>query len=410
MKTVTILSVLALAPLALAQSGPDIDVQKSVNNTSPAANEPVEFTVVVSNTGDQAAADVVVIDQLPDEMQMPGGTAAFVSVGDYDEETGRWTIGELLPGAQATLVMPAVITSEDPPACVVNTAVSTFVDGFNDNNDSATAAIYQVPGSHCVDLTSFPNVRAGTSIFPSCDRTDSYNGTIEVRNAGPDSARDVSVTVSQTPLIGAGIRFDDPRCLQSGSATCDITEVAANETLLLNITSDTFQNYTDTSHHLSVSVGTTDIDYQFANDLIETDAFVHGFSNCDESLQGNFFGGEIGPDPCFIATAAYGSPLDPHLDSLRGFRDRFLLTNAVGRHLVSFYYRYSPPIANFIADRDWLRALVRAILTPIIFAIEYPAPASLCLLSLIAVLRGLRRRQWPWERTWQAKHTATAYS
>jgi endonuclease YncB( thermonuclease family) len=69
---------------------------------------------------------------------------------------------------------------------------------------------------------------------------------------------------------------------------------------------------------------------------------------------------------CFIATAAYGSPLDPHVKILRKFRDNHLLTNKLGRRFVRIYYSYSPVIANYISKHDNLKAITRFTLLPII--------------------------------------------
>jgi len=82
---------------------------------------------------------------------------------------------------------------------------------------------------------------------------------------------------------------------------------------------------------------------------------------------------------CFIATAAYGSYLDSKVKILREFRDRQLLTNSVGTELVEFYYRHSPPIADYIRDRETLRAIVRSLLTVVVYSIEYPVLALLTL-------------------------------
>jgi len=77
-------------------------------------------------------------------------------------------------------------------------------------------------------------------------------------------------------------------------------------------------------------------------------------------------GGGGGGGGCFIATAAYGSLMERHVKILREFRDRFLLPNCVGKTLVNLYYKYSPPLADFIAEHDSLKAMVRVSLLPFV--------------------------------------------
>jgi hypothetical protein len=65
---------------------------------------------------------------------------------------------------------------------------------------------------------------------------------------------------------------------------------------------------------------------------------------------------------CFIATAAYGTETAAELNILRDFRDQVLLKNALGSRFVEAYYKLSPPVADFIARNDFLRAVVREVL------------------------------------------------
>jgi hypothetical protein len=69
---------------------------------------------------------------------------------------------------------------------------------------------------------------------------------------------------------------------------------------------------------------------------------------------------------CFIATAAYGSGLHPYVNILRDFRDAYLLSNVAGKTFVALYYRYSPPVAELIADNAPLKYLTRLFLLPLI--------------------------------------------
>jgi endonuclease YncB( thermonuclease family) len=69
---------------------------------------------------------------------------------------------------------------------------------------------------------------------------------------------------------------------------------------------------------------------------------------------------------CFIATAAYGSPIAPHVMILRQFRDKYLITNKLGRGFVNLYYFYSPDLDEFNSKHETLKAVTRICLLPII--------------------------------------------
>jgi hypothetical protein len=67
---------------------------------------------------------------------------------------------------------------------------------------------------------------------------------------------------------------------------------------------------------------------------------------------------------CFIATAAYGSPVAPEVSLLRRFRDVRLRRSQPGRLIIRLYEWSSPPLAAWIAERPvarrWVRRLVLA--------------------------------------------------
>jgi hypothetical protein len=108
---------------------------------------------------------------------------------------------------------------------------------------------------------------------------------------------------------------------------------------------------------------------------------------------------------CFIATAAYGSALDPHVTILREFRDAFLVTSETGKKFVNFYYRVSPDIAKRVGASELLRIFVRILLLPAIgfsyLALHAGMPAGIAmilaflLISMGLFLRVYRRRRQP---------------
>lgn len=65
---------------------------------------------------------------------------------------------------------------------------------------------------------------------------------------------------------------------------------------------------------------------------------------------------------CFIATAVYRSDTAPDVIVLRTFRDNVLLPSRIGKLFVNTYYLFSPPLAEVISSRPFLRKIVRKLL------------------------------------------------
>lgn len=74
---------------------------------------------------------------------------------------------------------------------------------------------------------------------------------------------------------------------------------------------------------------------------------------------------------CFIATAAYGSVLEPKLTVFREFRDTFLIPNKVGNKFVILYYKASPPFAKLLERSRVGKTIARSVLTPIYHLLNF---------------------------------------
>ena len=105
-------------------------------------------------------------------------------------------------------------------------------------------------------------------------------------------------------------------------------------------------------------------------------------------------GGSGGYDPCFIATAAYGTPFAGEIDTLRAVRDTYLLNSAVGAAFVDGYYHVSPPIADVVARHPMLAAGVRVMLVPVILISRLTLAMPYATLAVfVALLIRLYRRR-----------------
>ena len=375
----TAVAAFVLAPQRLC-AAPDIALQMTVDTAVPTAGQPVQFTVTARNIGTGVATDVQVTDQLPAELRIPAGMAAFPSAGAYDAATGVWSLGALGAGADATLVIPAIVAATNQPACSVNVARLTSPSDADSSNNRAVAAVKRNLADQCTDLVI---VSSGGNVH-GCDYSFELKYWVTVSNAGPDDAHAVYLDMAQSPEIVPHLRFVSNQC---DGLRCTFANLPAGASVTVDAKSGTL-DFNNTKYvTFSFAVSSSEIDYATANNQRVDNISIPTTPSCgyyDDT-------GDSGSD-CFIATAAYGSLLDPHVVELRQFRDQYLKRSALGRSFIRFYYRHSPPIAAVIARHEWLRLLVRMLLTPLVLTIAFPLRA-LVLAGLMAVTLRARSRR-----------------
>jgi uncharacterized repeat protein (TIGR01451 family) len=376
---------LALLPQLLV-AAPDLALQMSVDPVVPTPGQPVEFTVIVSNVGDMTARPVVVSDRLPPELTIPAGLAAFPSVGSYDPVSGDWAVGSLPPGARATLVIPAVVAVAPQPVCSVNVAETTLSGDSNTSNDRAVAAVKANTTDRCVDLMIASTGWKLTGCENAYDNTYKFQYFVTVSNAGPDDATNVYLDLAQEPAAVPQLRFVSDGC---NDLRCSFATFPPGTSISLKAKSDTIDFGNTKNLVFSTALSGTETDYTTANNQRQDNVIIPKTPSCAD--EDGYY--ESDGSACFIATAAYGSALEPHVKALRDFRDRYLQRTAVGRAFIRFYYRYSPPVAEVIARHGLFRLLARALLTPIVLVIEFPlqmlAAGAVALGVLVVRRRGL---------------------
>lgn len=104
-----------------------------------------------------------------------------------------------------------------------------------------------------------------------------------------------------------------------------------------------------------------------------------------------------GDSPCFIATAAYGTPLAVDIDVLRAFRDEWLLGNVAGTAFTDVYYRLSPAVADLIAQHPVLAAVARLGIGAMVALLQWRHAGAVALMSamLLAGAAIWRNRRTP---------------
>ncbi|HSO13445.1 MAG TPA: sortase, partial [Anaerolineales bacterium] len=127
----------ATADVTVTANQADLELNKSVDNSSPLVATNITFTLTVTNatTSTVAATNVVVSDVIPAGFTY---VSSNPSQGTYNNTTGDWSVGTLNIGASATLTITVSVNATGPYTNYAQITGVDQVDPDSTPNDGST--------------------------------------------------------------------------------------------------------------------------------------------------------------------------------------------------------------------------------------------------------------------------------
>ncbi len=116
----------------------DLEVVKTVNDTTPDVGQQITYTITVSNNGPANATGVVVNDLLPSGVNF---VSANASQGSYNNESGIWNVGNLDNENSATLTIVVTVTGEQGQTITNTVSSSAEQEDGNSQNSADSQAV-----------------------------------------------------------------------------------------------------------------------------------------------------------------------------------------------------------------------------------------------------------------------------
>jgi hypothetical protein len=297
-----------------------------------------------------------------------------------------------------------VVTSNAITVSGINTATNISISGgtYSVNGGPYTSAPGTVSNGSTVrvQLTSSGSYSTTTSATLTIGGvSDTFSVTTRSESATPDTTPDPFTFDEETGAPLDTVITSNTITVSGINAPADISIIGG--TYSINGWIYTDQNGTvNNGDTVTVQITSADTHSTTTDATLTIGDGSATFSVTTRGKSSGGGGGDDGGGGCFVATAAFGSPMAAQVDILRQFRDRYLLTNVWGREFVAWYYQNGPAAAHWIQDRPLVKMAVRTALYPLIgisiLLISGYLPwtiAGLILSGFVYVRFGPRRRK-----------------
>ena len=125
----------------------ELALAKTVDDPTPVVGETITYTILVSNSGPDAATNVQVTDHLPAGLSF---VSAAPSQGTYDPGTGLWSVGTVAVGSPAMLLIRARVVSPGPQT---NAATITHADQYDPSPTNNVDGVVVIATSEMTPVT-----------------------------------------------------------------------------------------------------------------------------------------------------------------------------------------------------------------------------------------------------------------
>jgi len=330
-----------------------------VGGGSPSAS--ADFALAGGSAGKNAASDGTDVGADISLVGIQSGPDTIPPSRSNPQPTGTVT-----SGTTQTIIS---LDTNETATCKYSETAGIDYDSMTLQLSSGQANTHTATVSNLSDGNSYIYyIRCQDTATPPNQNTDDFEISFSVANASSDTTPPVRSNAFPQGELDADTISQDISLSTDEDATCkySMTQSASYADMT------EFLNTTGTNHTTEITGlenGRTYTYYVKCKDELDNtnpDDFAITFSVASTQVTNNNTSTSGGGGSCFIATAAYGTPMAEEVKILSRFRDQHLLNNNYGKTFVKMYYKYSPRVADYIRHRVWARSVVRLILRPLV--------------------------------------------